>query len=187
MGLYKSYTGKEVCQSCKKSGQQIKRSTKDDLCDDCKDLIKIAKCVDFEKSIKYVTVIDWINGFNTIDYSDKILDSLANNLLESLHNKFSKTDEEIRFGRAQYHGQTRYNIPKNVAIPLKDFFLALNDKIKEIRSIKENLEKDAINAVSIEKNKIYNEGICKGKELLIQLNNGGILLSDFDKEVCYKG
>lgn len=183
MGLYGKYTGKEPCQGCGLSVVNKPREVKNELCEECKKVLKIGRRVEVENLIEYVTVKDWHSGHSSIDFNDTSLDVLANALLESLHNPNASSKTQIAFMRSQYLGASWYNIPVKVSESLKNFLGALDNKIQEIRRLKNDAELNARNAVANEKNTIYNAGVEEGKNLLIQLNNGSLSIDDFNKKL----
>lgn len=181
------YTGKEVCQGCKISGSDAPRNNKNDLCHKCSEILKIGKSSDKESSIKYTLVKDWNNGFNHINWDDKCLDTLANNLLRALDNNYANTKHEISTKRAQYLGHKYYKIPEGVAEALNEFLNSLDKEIAAIRKKYKDADEHASTAVDIavskERDKIYQEGIDKGKSLLIQLNSGQVTMSEFENKL----
>jgi hypothetical protein len=177
------YTGKEICQGCKKTGQEERRFYKNDLCEPCKNVLRKGNSIEFENNIEYIQVKDWYNGFNSIEFRDKSLDTLANRFFESLNNRYAKTLGFENTKRSQPHGYVFYNIPKDIFEHLNNFLNELNINISEIKKMKEDSEEYARNAVREEKNKIYNEGVEKGRELLFSLNNGSITMEDFNKRI----
>ena len=177
------YKGKEICQGCGKSGVEKQRWEKDSLCQECKNLLQLGQARDFDNKIEYVGVTDWHNGYQNI--GDVSLDKFANKILEALHNPTAEIKERINFPRQQYLGQTYYKIPKNTAEPLKQFFLDLNEFARQVKDAKEKAINSANAHILSEKIKIFNEGVDAGKNLLIQLNNGTLTVSDFDKKLPY--
>lgn len=179
------YEGKEICQGCKKSGEQVPRYTKNELCVPCQSTLEAGKAINFENTTEYTQVRDWVNGFYSIDFQDRSLDTLANALFKSLNNEYAKFSNRVETQRSQHQGAVFYNIPTNVVAPLTDFLKAMHFKLKDIREIKEKAEEQARNAVSVERDRIYNAGIAAGKNLLIQLNAGEITLGELDKNRSY--
>ncbi len=179
------YKGKEICQGCKTSGEINPREVKDSLCKKCNEALKLGRSIEFENTTQYTRVKDWYHGFATIEFEDKLLDDLATDLLKSLDNKDAEASNSMDFPRSQPHGFVFYKIPTNIATSLKVFLTGLNGKIKEIRKSKEDAELYAKEAVKEERNKIYNEGVSKGRQLLVQLNSGEITLSDLEKKQNY--
>lgn len=182
------YKGKEICQGCSKTGEENPGDKKESLCSKCKTSFNLGLSIEFEKNTAYTTVRDWYNGFSSIDFDDKMLDCLGNELFQALNNPNAKpTGAQISTDRGQHNGSALYTIPTNVVEPLNKFLRCLNSKIREIREIKNNADLYARNAVSLEKDKIYNEGVEAGRNLLFQLNNGEITTTDFDKKLKYNG
>lgn len=185
-----NYNGKEPCAGCGLSGEKRSRTSSKDLCPVCKDFLLLGKSRDWEQKIKYIRVRDWWSGYNSIDFDDNLLDKLGNDLLAALDNKFAEVKSATEFPRTQYLGSAFYNIPEGVVEPLRNFLDGLNKKISEIRKTKDEAESFAKSAVtkmvSKERTKIYNEGIARGKQLLVQLNKGEVTLGEFDNEIEYK-
>jgi hypothetical protein len=177
------YKGKETCQGCRKSGIEKPRWDKDRLCEECNDLLKLGQARDFDNKIEYVGVSDWHNGYRNI--GDISLDKFANAILDALNNPTAKEVERIDFPRAQYSGQTFHKIPKNTAEPLKQFFLDLNEFAKQVSDAKERALSSANSHIFNEKQRIFNEGVDAGKNLLFQLNNGDITISEFGNKLPY--
>jgi hypothetical protein len=103
--------------------------------------------------------------------------------MESLDNPSAETSSHIDFTRTQPFGSRHYKIPTKVAEPLNMFLDGLNKRIKEIKEIRINAEEFARQAVSLEKDKIFNEGVSKGRDLLFSLNRGDITVEDFNKKL----
>ncbi len=177
------YTGKEICQGCKKPGTEVPRVDKQSLCKSCNSLLRKGSAVEFEKSIEYTSVRDWVNGFSSIDSEDMCLDALANSLFRALDNKHAEVSKHGDSDRSQPHGGVHYKIPTKVFEPLNLFLREINKKVREIRNIKIEAEKYARQAVEVEKDNIFNEGIAKGRDLLFSLNNGEITVEDFNKRI----
>ena len=179
------YKGKEACQGCKIPGDIKFRYQKNDLCEDCKKAFAIGSTVRKEELIEYVFVIDWYNGYADIDWKNREhgLDELSNEILSILDNPTADTNGIINSPRAQGLGSANYKIPKLLAQPIMDFFISTDKKITELKGIKEKAEEEARKAVSVEKNRIFNEGVEKGRELLFSLNNGDLTMEDFNKKI----
>jgi len=177
------YTGKEICQGCKKTGEAVPRPNKNSLCITCDSALKEGLSIDFENKIEYSLVRDWHNGYTSFGMDNNLLDTLANELLSSLHNTNAKISNQISFSRSQCHGSVHYNIPTKIASSLNKFLDELNVEVRKIKMIKDDAEREARQAVSVEKNRIFNEGVEKGRELLFSLNNGDLTMDDFSKKI----
>ncbi len=188
--LHKKYKGLEVCQGCNKSGSDNPRDNKNSLCSSCDRIFKLGSSKDFESNIEYIRVHDWHNGYNSLEWGDNTLDHLANELLGKLHNPFADTKGSVDFPRRQHLGQNLYSIPVVYAESLKNFFIELNKKINDMKNKKEALDKKCRHAVDDviknERQRIFDEGISEGKNLLMQLNKGTLSVSDFENTVKYE-
>jgi len=180
------YTGKEPCQGCGKQGTEAQREQKDKLCFSCKEIYNSGLTSIKEQQTEYTVVRDWVNGFASFGWDEYELDSFVNGLMRHLDNKTAKT-EGVGYNtiRAQHLGSVRYKIPKEIAEIALPFFEKLNNEVKGIKQKKEILKLDAKNAVSAEKDRIYNEGINKGRQLLVGLNTGEVSMGDFEKNYSY--
>jgi len=61
----------------------------------------------------------------------------------------------------------------------------MDDYVYNLRKEIDELPKMSREAVQAEKDRIYNEGIEKGRDLLMQLNGGKITQDDFEKSLNY--
>lgn len=178
------YIGKEVCQGCSKSGEESRRDSKNSLCNLCKKVLALGRTAAKEDALEYSRIVDWFNGYPHLERGEFSLDALANNLFKILNNDNAiVTQGDVRTPRAQPHGSTFYKLPTDLAPALLTFFSHLSEDIKSIKLIKEEAEREARRAVSVEKNRIFNEGVEKGRELLFSLNNGSITMEDFSKKI----
>ena len=181
------YKGKEICQGCGLSGNDKPREDKNRLCRTCQDFLYKGKSIEFELKTEYIRVVDWHNGYADFNFDTDIsLDKLANIILEALNNEKAKVVSEVAFPRRQHAGQTYYKIPLKIVEPLKDFFQFTNEYIKNLKKSYSELGKQAKEKVSEEKDRIYNEGIERGRQILVQLNDGAISMNDFNSKETYK-
>ena len=174
------YTGKEICQGCKKPGTEITRYTKTSLCSICEKALKLGLKAQVENNIKYIRIRQHLHAY----YAD-IINPILHDLLKALDNpnaEFSGFDS-IK----HYFGDNcrTYTINKAFLKPIKDFCNQLENFYTEVKEEKEKIPKEAKEEVQKEKNKIFNDGIKKGRDLLIQLNAGEISIKDFEKSFVY--
>jgi hypothetical protein len=183
------YQGKEICQGCKKSGAESPRWSKDELCQSCNDSIKLGRAKEVEMKEEYTSVSSWPSSLASLDFSDRTLSSLLRGLLDGLHNQYATSTSSLShpFNPVNIHGSERHVIPTRVVEPMKEFFEKIQAVIKDIRQEKENLPKMAREAVQEEKDRIYNQGVEVGRNLLFQLNQGSITQQDFEKNLHYPG
>lgn len=182
------YQGKEVCQGCSRPGTEAQRYSKDELCRECTESIKLGRAKEVEISEEYSEVTSWAGSLPSLDFHDNTLSRLLSGLLKGLHNPYAKATSSLShpFNPLNIHGSDRHRIPTRVVEPMKEFFDKIKTVIKEIREEKESLPKMAQEAVQEEKDRIYNEGIERGRNLLFQLNQGEITETDFAKKLTYR-
>lgn len=182
------YQGKEICQGCRRSGTETPRYSKDELCQDCKETIKLGRAKEVELNEKYTSVSSWSSNLPGIDFGDRTLSNLLSGLLKGLHNPYANATNNLfqPFNPHNIHGSENHIIPTRVVEPMTEFFDKIQTVINDIREEKKNLPKMAREAVQDEKDRIYNEGIEKGRNLLFQLNEGAITETDFAKKITYR-
>ncbi len=182
------YQGKEICQGCSRPGTEKPRYSKDELCQDCKESIKLGRAKEVELNEKYTSVSSWPTNLPGIDFSDRTLSNLLSGLLKGLHNPYVNATNNLfqPFNPHNIHGHENHKIPTRVVEPMTEFFDKIQTVIMEIREEKKGLPKMAQEAVQEEKDRIYNEGIEAGRNLLFQLNQGAITETDFAKKLTYK-
>jgi len=186
--MSKIYQGKEVCQGCRKPGTEVPRYSKDELCKSCSEILKLGLAKDFKNKEEYTSVSSWPTSLPSLDFGDRTLSDLLRGLLDGLHNPHAESTGNLfhPFNSPNIHGSVNHKIPTRVVEPMKEFFEKIQTIIKEIKQEKDGLPNMAKEAVQEEKNRIYNEGIEKGRDLLFQLNQGSITQEDFAKNLYYK-
>jgi len=186
--MSKVYQGKEVCQGCGKPGTEVSRYSKDELCKSCKDIIKLGLAKDIELKEEYTSVSSWPSALPSLDFGDHTLSDLLRGLLDGLHNPSAEPTEHLHhpFNPLNIHGSNHHTIPTRVVEPMKEFFSEIQKVVREIKQEKEGLPKMAKEAVQDEKDRIYNEGVERGRDLLFQLNQGSITQDDFANRLNYE-
>lgn len=181
------YNGKEKCQGCKKSGVEVPRYSKDELCKSCSDFLESGKYLKIEDSVEYVGIRQHHHAFRTLDFDDHTCDVLIRDLLHSVDNPYAKKKVKYSCPIKGTTGDNCYyvNIPLRFYEPLIKFGQQIDTLITDIRSQKASIPVLARAALIEEKNRIYNEGIAKGRELLFSLNSGEISMNDFEKKLFY--
>ena len=174
------YTGKEKCQGCGKSGNEKARGTKDHLCQDCKNLIALGKTQIFESNIKYVLLFQ-----NYHAYNDQ-LNNHVHALLESLNNPDAKPEKQVDPLLYSWGSNGKYyTIDTRFFKPLQQLFGELNQILNNVKKDLQSIPDKVRTETQKYKNEIYNQGVTKGRNLLIQLNNEEISANDFTKDQVY--
>lgn len=176
-----NYKGKECCQGCKKTGTEMPRANKEDLCRSCKDLLELGRAQEKDKFSKenYTFIFQHYHAFTT-----KYVNDLIHKILAALDNPHIiglgavQSIKDATGGNGMY-----YRIPKNLVEPIRAFFKELNDIAYTLKKDEEQLPKKAREALITEKNIIFNEGMQKGRDLLAGLNSGETSLADFEKKI----
>jgi hypothetical protein len=188
-GIYK---GPLICQGCKRPGSEKSRWSKDQLCDECQEHLILGRELkkDFREKDYISLSVGWYclevagDGFaGGRDLYGKGVDKAFRLVCKALHREGVKYHETIYIAPEATTSSNRYIIRREYAEPLKMLAEILRKQQYELRTEFNQVEVLAGNAVKKLKNKIYNEGVAKGKQLLIGLNNGTLSLSDFDKEI----
>lgn len=173
------YTGKETCQGCGRPGDEAPRSEKNKLCTQCKDELTIGRGVKRKKDIASgcAYVFQHYHAFRTTE-----LNHLVHKILSALHNDNAETEGSIvNLKYSSGSNGKYYKIPLEAFEPLKEFFLAIDKAAEELAP--DNIAKAVKEATRNERNKIYNEGVEHGRNLLFALNDGTITPADFAKDV----
>jgi len=197
------YKGKITCIGCGKTGEEAPRKSKDCLCDDCENSLKIGRAIVKERNLEsksYCLDEFKIGSFKWNTYTDDIENALIN-LLNSF-SQFKETNKIWGFRESLYYNKllSSYGASHEVILPVETFEAAkrlcetlkkANDELKEKRqTYKEEVFKELIaekhklyKEIADEKNKIYNDGVHYGRNLLVQLNNGEIAPNEILKDV----
>ena len=155
------YKGKECCQGCGKSGEEVPRGDKNALCYPCKDLINLGKSVGTEKELanSYLYVFQPHHAFHRPE-----VNALAHNILSALNNpSIQKAEGHNSLKSAFGSNGLSYKIPKQAFEPLQKFFSELDQKTWDLNKEIEDLPNKSKQAVRDEKNAIFNAGVGKGR------------------------
>lgn len=156
------------------------RDAKTTLCWTCEKIFKKGQDINFSAR-KHVTVFQHFHA-----YSNVRLNEIVHGILKSIHNPFTTNTSYVSDLKAAFGSNgERYNITVESYELLKTTFIELEKWITDIQDREKNISGDAIKAVHEEKTRIYNEGIEKGRNLLMQLESGGITMDDFYKNIPY--
>ena len=176
------YTGKEKCQGCGKSGAENPRWEKDNLCESCKSLLNLGKAKDVELTKEYKDIRQHLHAYSTNE-----LNSIVHEILGALNNPtvgrtavpealFYSSGDNVRY----------YHIEAKLFEPLRKLFGDLNTLYRDVKKQQESIPADVRLETDMYKNEIYNQGVARGRNLLIQLNSGGITPEDFLKDQRYE-
>lgn len=178
------YEGKEPCQGCGKPGSEMSRAKKDSLCSICRKMLERGKAVTNMEEIdeSYIQIFQHHHAFHG-DETNR----LCHEILSIFHNGNIQNapywDHNRTLKEAWGSNGKHYTIPKKLFEPLKTFFANLEKTFDQIGEKEKAIPENARKAVAKEKNKIFNEGVQKGRDLLVALNAGKITLAEFEKDI----
>lgn len=173
----KYYDGKEPCPGCGRPGTEVTRHRKDGLCYDCQDLLALGRQLkaEKEKATEYVNVTLHVNSCRNPKGNEafyKFLSAISNEAAVAN----SWIDLLPQFG----NNERRYKIPKYMAEAIKELLKDLKAEFEETMHERNRIPQQVEEQLNRERNKIYNEGVAYGRNLLAQLNRGEIGLRDFE-------
>lgn len=179
MSMY--YQGKEPCQGCGMPGNQVSRPEKNRLCRACEAARTRGLSREHEDKLEYTMLIIHVHAWSDTEIGEKVV-----SMLREMHNENAETvsTEYIKRGIG-YEGSNvwRFNVDKRIAPAVQDILTTVNRRWYELKAEREEMQKEAVRLANRERTKIFNEGVQHGRQLLIQLNNGTISLTDFEKDV----
>ena len=74
-------------------------------------------------------------------------------------------------------------LPKVTFEAAKKLCHAIKDAVDELNRERDNYKEELDKKLNEERNRIYNDGVAHGRNLLMQLNSGEISVNDFQKPV----
>lgn len=185
----KLYEGPEPCPGCGTPGTQRARSTKNHLCKDCIDALRIGQAIVKERGLdRNFYRMDDLTMAHITWYKVPIkeIEWALKGLLET----FSQFDSRYASYNQKYFGQMEpltghhdFVLPTVTYDAAKVLTEKIMDFCWQLRREKNEYKKEVESEVNEERNRIYNEGVAYGRNLLTQLNRGEITLSDFEATV----
>lgn len=179
------YTGREICQGCSKPGSESPRNEKTALCKSCQNELRKSRAINFIAECEYIQIRQHYHAFQSLSSGNDPLGELMIGLLEILDNPYVDASGYQCIVHTQGDNCLWAKIPKKLLEPLRLFTDEMSAYIRKIKEEKEALPKMAKDVVQSEKDRIYNEGIERGRNLLFQLNNNEITPDQFIKPCRY--
>lgn len=189
--MYAIYKGKVPCLGCGRTGEEHPRFSKDGLCTECAEALEIGKALIAERNLERGSYCleELTKAFLTwYTISIDKIDRALRNLLS----KFSKFDSQYAAGCTHKAivgkfsatcGRDVFVLPTETYEAAQELCKAIQDASYEIEQKRANYKKELDAQLADEKNKIFNEGVAYGRNLLIQLNNNEITPDEFAKPV----
>jgi hypothetical protein len=190
--MYKLYKGNAPCLGCGRTGEERPRYSKDSLCPDCQAALEIGKTIVKEKELdrKFYSM-DELMTANMTWYAIPVQE--IDNALRKLLHTFSQFDTRY----AKWKGGTqdtylaghagcgtandRFCIPTITFDAAKELCQTIKDAAWELKSKTEKYREELQAELASEKDRIFNEGVEKGRNILMQLNNNEITPDQFIK------
>lgn len=182
------YKGKEPCQGCGKTGREVSRYSKNQLCPPCMDSLKLGRVREYEEKFQYVSLNQHYFAFHT-PKTEINLNTTVHKFLKSLDTgeRMGKYVEDIKYSWGS--NREAFSIPKPLYEPLKQFFNEMEAYLREyadkVEAESSKFYYDRKKILQEERDKIYNEGVEMGRNLLMQLESGGLSMEDFAKNLSY--
>lgn len=179
MSMY--YQGKEPCQGCGMPGHQVSRHEKNSLCEPCKAARKRGLSREHEDKLIYTALRIHVHAWRDTEIGDKIVD-----MLRGIHNEHASLESTTFIKHLDgYEGDNVrwFHVDKRIAPAVQEILNVVNRRWREVEKERNDMQKQAVELANQERTKIFNEGVQHGRQLLIQLNNGTISLTDFEKDI----
>lgn len=189
----KLYKGTAPCPGCGRTGEEVARSSKESLCHDCLDTLKIGRAIVKERNLdrKYFLMDDLTMGYMVwYQIRDKDIDKSLRELLRTFSQfdcRYAEGYRQQNYMLAGYAGSgtssDSFVLPKVTFEAAKKLCHAIEDAVVELNRERDNYKDELDKKLNEERNRIYNDGVAHGRNLLMQLNRGEISVNDFEKPV----
>lgn len=190
------YKGKQPCPGCGRTGEEHPRYNKDGLCQECALKLKLGREVSDFYGMEYGMVrmpelsrceMTWYRIPKFQDALKEFFETITNFSPDfAKHYGDKPADQYIIGDPGSSCGSDKLVLPTKSIEAAKKLCEALSNTAWEIKLEKDNMRKELMTEVDMERERIYNEGVAHGRNLLMQLNNGEISPNDFIKPCKYK-
>lgn len=192
--MAKLYEGHAPCPGCGRPGEEAPRASKDSLCYDCVKTLSIGRAIVKERNLdrNHYNMDDLRIGQMTwYTISIPTVESALNELLRTF-SQFDQNRVSIKEGivESQLAGRAdsvtandNFILPDITFNAAKKLCESLKNVCWELRRDRDNYQKELDAKLNEERNRIYNEGVTHGRNLLFQLNRGEITAADINKEI----
>ena len=186
------YEGTEPCPGCGVPGTKKARFAKNCLCEDCRSALEIGATIVKERSLdRNYYQMDDLTMAHITWYKVAIpeIESALKGLLEtfSQFNRRYVSHNHEYFGPMEpLTGHHDFVLPKVTYEAAKVLTEKIMDFCWQLRREKGDYKKKLEAELNEERNRIYNEGVSYGRNLLAQLNSGEITLSEMESTIVKK-
>jgi len=175
------YKGKEPCQGCGKTGIEMPRTDKNKLCKKCVDQLQIGRIAEFEQNEQYILVFQHFYA-----YRPDVLNNIVHDVLRSVSNpNVKRANGHFNIKYATGNNGIYYRIPERFYEVIIKLMTELQTRYNELSEREKQIPIIVSAEIEKERNEIYNAGVAKGRDLLFQLNTGGITMDDFNEKLIY--
>lgn len=146
----------------------------------------LGKSKEVELKVKYSYVKQFYHSLSSLDFRDDTLNKTLTMVLNALDNPTAPTEDSI-FGLIGqcYDNCVRVNIPSEMIEPMKVLFKKLDEAVYNISKEKQYLKDFAKTEAYKQKDEIFQQGLEAGRNLLVQLNSGGLTLDQLNEKINY--
>lgn len=192
--MSKMYEGVVPCPGCGKPGSEKPRNSKEGLCYDCANAIRLGYNLIDRLNLKntYYLVPDH-SKMNLTWYTIRIktIERSLVTLLNSFSEYHQRYIKDWGSGLDNYlcnsgDSLTTYHcilLPDPTVNAAKEFTETVRQVCDDLCFKESNLKQDLELQLNNERNDIYNEGVAHGRNLLMQLNNGEITAEQINKRI----
>ncbi|MTB53027.1 hypothetical protein [Lewinella sp. W8] len=138
------------------------------------------KTMEKGKSVQVVEAMEYVSFRMTwYFFHNDELDRFVRSLFRSVHNPNAKSiRHEKDFNGSALTSDDWFVVPGKVYYAVRDFAFNIRDKIKSLEQREAEIQPSIDKAVREQYDKIYNEGIERGRNLLVSLALDDISMSD---------
>lgn len=189
----KYYEGKAPCPGCGRTGEQHPRTSKDGLCNDCKNQLAIGRAISEERDLpRNYYRLEELRIAEMTWYTIRVpeFERAVVNLLQT----FSQFDEKyaiysrdnVLAGRIEaVTGRHRIVLPERTFEAARQLCEVLREASSQLKKERDSFKAELYAELAEQKSAIFNEGVKKGRNLLAQLNAGEITLDELYKRQHY--
>lgn len=190
----KYYEGKAPCPGCGKTGEEKPRESKDGLCYDCEHQLAIGRAISEERDLQRkhyrleelcVGEMSWYT-IRVPELEHAVIDLLQT--FSQFNEKYAMYSyNHVLAGRIDaVTGTYRLVLPERTFEAAKKLCEVLREAASQLINERDSFKAELYTELAKQKSAIFNEGVKKGRNLLVQLNAGEITLDELYKEQKYR-
>ena len=190
------YKGNAPCPGCGRTGEDVPRYKKEGLCRDCSEKLRLGESLVKEQDReRYVYKMDDLVIGDMTWYIIPIerIDQALRKLLRTFSmfdKRYAKCEYKHSYQEIYLAGEAgsgtssdTFVLPRETFDSAKQLCQEIKEACWQLRRDRDNYQKELDAKLNEERNRIYNDGVAHGRNLLFQLNNGEITATDINKEI----